>query len=342
MKQVFIKTVDAIEPANGTPGSARFSDLEAGKVGFWDVNAHTSGGNWFASALAATTVAEADTAGAVDGTSIATAIPLIKRFQVSQGYGSGNPIASPMITADKLVRVVHTAHETFSKHKWTFTPSTNVANGEEAELKFIIRSTPTHYGNYASPTNAIVDLSNEGKIFPLGGFNTTNHKAINISFVGGADATATCNALRTAIANSPILDALFVTSGTATCIIEARHAGVIFDVISYNLTDDAYINGATVLTSAWNPGCGNDYQVFDEEVQARAQAGNFNRMYFPQDFTTFSANGATYDRFEITYRIDGDRDVVKGSQFGTVVIYEVAGQDNVAAVLGVAGERLFA
>lgn len=341
MKQVFIKTVDAIEAA-AADGAARFSDLESGKIGFWDVNAHASGGNWFATSLAVVTVAEADTAGVVAGTAIATAIPRIKRFQVAQGYGSGNPIASPIVTADNLVRVVRTDYEAFTANVWTFTPGTDVVADEEAELKFIVRSTPTHYGNFASPSNAIVDLSGDGIVFPLGGFNTTNHKAINISFVGGATATLTCDALRTAMAASPILNALFKVSGSATAIITARHAGVIFEVISYNLTDDAYINGATLLTSGWNPGCGNDYQVFDEEVRARAQAGNFNRMYFPQDFTTFVANDATYDRYEITYTIDGDRDVVKGSKYGSIVIYELAGHDtDVAAVLGAVGERLF-
>jgi len=51
-------------------------------------------------------------------------------------------------------------------------------------------------------------------------------------------------------------------------------------------------------------------------------AGNFNRMYFPQTFTTFTSTSSTYDKVTIVYRIDGDRGVVKGSQFGELVIYD--------------------
>ena len=103
-------------------------------------------------------------------------------------------------------------------------------------------------------------------------------------------------------------------------------------MIADNLTSDTSLTVANG-TAKWAPGTGNDWQARADELQARSQAGNFNRMYFPQTFQDFAVNGGTYDRFEITYKIDGDRDVVKGSQYGTAIIYENTGTDEVANVL---------
>ena len=131
----------------------------------------------------------------------------------------------------------------------------------------------------------------------------------------------------------------------------ARHPGTIFEVIQHNASDDASAQTEVALQQAYDPGIGNAWQARADELKARAQAGNHNRMYFPQTFENYvTAATQDFDRFEITYKIDGDRDVVKGSQFGTAVIYEKDGTDanglrvalNLGAALTVAGtEYLF-
>jgi hypothetical protein len=50
MRQVFFKTVSALQAAAGTAGDARFNDLTSGELGFWTLDAAT-GGDWFAGNL---------------------------------------------------------------------------------------------------------------------------------------------------------------------------------------------------------------------------------------------------------------------------------------------------
>ena len=345
MKQVFFKTVNGLEQAASTAGDARFNDLEQGKLGFWCLDAVT-GGDWFDSKLfdnvvamsGATVDATASSATqAIDSKStISGGLMLKDRIQVVQGYGAANPIASPIIHTSDIVRITGAHFEASVGHTIRYTPdNTNENTGDELNLKFIIRMAPTGYLDYVNGEDTIADLSGGNFQFPLGQFNATNHKAINLTVTAGASASATGTAVAAAIAANDTLNKLFVcTDNSGTVDIKARHAHVIFEIVGYNNTEDQRITaGDFAIQQAWKPGTGNDWQARTDELKARAQFGNYNRMYFPDTVTDFAANGNQFDRYEIIYKINGDWGPVKGSLYGSAIIYETTGDDDVDKVL---------
>lgn len=335
MRQVFIKTVAALEAADGAAG-ARFGDLTSGKLGFWDCKANAAYGDWFTSALFQASIdtdAEADDS-ATALTTIANPLMLKQEIQIVQGFPSGNPLTTPIINTRDITRIHAAQHVGTTKHQQTVAFAAGDA-GDEIQLRFIIRAAHTGYLDYVNNETAFSDLTGEGYHFPLGVFNTTNHKIINFSFTatasGSDNGAAACV---TAIENNPTLNALFnvAVANTDDVTFDARHAGVIFEIIADNLTGNTSLTVST--TAKFDPGVGNAWQARTDELKSRAYAGNYNRMYFPMDYTDFVTSAtATYDRYEVTYRIDGDRAVVKGSQYGTAVIYEPTGVDAVDAVL---------
>jgi hypothetical protein len=322
MRQVFFKTVSALQAAAGTAGDARFNDLTSGELGFWTLDAAT-GGDWFAGNLFTATV---------DTAAVARAIPFYNSFQVVQGFPSNNPIASPIISNQKLVKVTADPYAVSVRHKVRISPQT-ADNLDQLNIKVIMRNTPTDYLSYVNNESTISDLSGGGYDFPLGNYNTTNHKAINLAVTGGADQAGTVDNIVTAITNNNTWNALFTTTDNGNTVdLEARHIGVVFDIIFENLSaTPTTTQGA--LQAAWSAGSGNDWQARADELKAREYAGNFNRMYFPQSYTDFVADASTWKRYEITYRTDGDRDVVKGSEFGSCIIYEANADDVVKEVL---------
>ena len=341
MRQVFFKTVTALQAAAGA-GADRFGDLSAGELGFWNLDAAT-GGAWATSALFATTI---------DTATVAQAIPLYRDFQVTQGFATNNPIATPIINANNLVKVTAAGYQASQRHTVRITPA-GTDTGDNLSLRVVVRNTPTDYISYVNNEVTIADLSGSGYQFPLGQFNTTNHKLMNLAVSPGATVAAICQNAETAILNNNTFNSMFTVTliggaGTETNVdIVARHAGVIFDVIVVNEEDETETSG--VVQAAWDPGVGNDWQARGDELKAREYAGNFNRMYFPQTYADFVTDNSTWKRYEIVYRIDGDRDVVKGSQFGSAIIYEANADDTVNAVLnagvtptaGVTTEHIF-
>lgn len=332
MKQVFISN-SALEAA-GTAGTDRFADLVSKKLGFWTLDAAT-GGAWFATGLFGTDLEDGTDATSGDVVTIANGYMLKNKIQIVQGYGSGNPIATPIINSSDIVRVTAAHYEASTRHEVKITPNAGDIGSDVLNLKIIVRKQPTGYLDYVHNEAVIADLSGASKQFPLHVFNTTNHKVINISVDAGAAVENTVDNIITAISGNATLDAMFTTNDDTTHVdIVARHAGVVFEAILENVTDDRFTS--SVVVAAFAPGTGNDWQARTDELQARAAShANYNRMYFPQTVTDFVADGNTFDRFEITYRIDGDRNVVKGSQFGTAVIYETTGTDSVKDVLNV-------
>lgn len=316
MRQVFFKTVSALQVAAGTAGDDRFNDLASGELGFWNIDAVT-GGAWLGTDLF--------TAGT------GTSTPLVQQFQVAQGFPSNNPIASPIITAQSMVKVTADPHDPTLAHKVRITPVT-ADNADPLNIKVVVRNTPTDYLSFVNNETTISDLGGNGYDFPLGQFNTTNHKVINLAVTGGADVEGTCDNVVAAIQGNNTWNALFaVTDNVSSFDLEARHAGFVFDIIFENLEGNTQQQG--VLQQGWYPGSGNDWQVRADELKAREYAGNFNRMYFPETFPDFVTNGSVWKRYEITYLTDGDRDVVKGSQYGSCIIYELDADDAVMEVL---------
>ena len=343
MRQVFFSN-SAVEAAGGDTAS-RFSDLSNNKLGLWDPYAQT-GGDWFANALFDNRFITADTDtddGDASDIAVTTAsitkrvLPLKQAIQVAQGFPSGNPLASPIISADKLVSVRTNAYKATVRHEQRITPVTG-DGGDEMMIKFVIKQHPTSYLGYVNGESSIFDLSGENRDFPLSGFHANNHKVINISFTASATVATSTARIKAAIEKHNVLDDIVDCDDQGTHIdILARHPGTVFDIIMHNESDDAAANSQVALQgTGYDPGIGNPWQARADELKARAQAGNHNRMYFPQTFEDYvKGTGANYqfDRFEIVYKIDGDRDVVKGSQFGTIVIYEKDGTDSLKDVL---------
>lgn len=322
MRQVFFKTVSALQAAAGTAGDARFNDLSSGELGFWTLDAAT-GGDWFATDLFTATV---------DTVAVAKAIPFYKNFQVVQGFPSNNPIASPIISNQNLVKVTADPYAASVRHEVNIAPAA-ADNGDDLNIKVVIRNTPTDYLSYVNNESIISDLSGGGYDFPLGVYNTTNHKVINLAVTGGANEAGTVDNIVEAITNNNTWNALFETTDNGNDVdLTARHIGVVFDVIFENLSATPSSTQGT-LVNAWSAGSGNDWQARADELKAREYAGNFNRMYFPQSYTDFVADASTWKRYEIMYRTDGDRDVVKGSEYGSCIIYEDNAQDVVKDVL---------
>lgn len=326
MRQVFFKTTAALQVA-GAAGADRFTDLGSGELGFWNIDAAT-GGAWFGSALFQSLVDD----GGGTGVAVAKALPLFRDFQVAQGFATNNPIATPIINANNLVKVTAAGYQASARHALTML-STADDDDNNLSIRFVIRTTPTDYISYVNNEVTIADLSGAGYQFPLGQFNTTNHKLFNLAVSPGASPTAVSANIATAIQNNNTANSLFtvVDNGAAGCVVTARHAGVVFEAILVNESDSTEAD--QTLTTAWDPGVGNDWQARGDELKAREYAGNFNRMYFPQTYADFVTDNSTWDRYEIVYRVDGDRDVVKGSQFASAIIYEVSSQQAVDAVL---------
>jgi len=332
MRQVFFKTVSALQAAAGTAGDARFNDLTSGELGFWTLDAAT-GGDWFASNLFTATV---------DTVAVAKAIPYFQNFQVVQGFSSNNPIASPIISNQNLVKVTADPYAASVQHEVNIAPA-GADNGDPLNIKVVIRNTPTDYLSYVNNESIISDLSGGGYDFPLGTYNTTNHKILNLAVTGGASQAGTVDNIVEAITNNNTWNALFETTDNGNDVdLTARHIGVVFDVIFENLSATPSSTQGT-LVAAWSAGSGNTWQARADELKAREYAGNFNRMYFPQSYQDFVTTAiAGWKRYEITYRTDGDRDVVKGSEYGSCIIYEDNTQDVVKSVLLESGASLTA
>lgn len=334
MRQVFFKNVAALQAA-GAAGADRFTDLGSGELGFWNIDAAT-GGAWFTSSLFKSTVEDGTAADNTDVVTLAKAMPLFRDFQIAQGFATNNPIATPIINAGNLVKVTAAGYQASALHTVRVTPTSADAS-DNISLRVVVRNTPTDYTSYVNNEVTIADLSGGGYQFPLGQFNTTNHKLMNLAVAKGATVAAICVNIQTAIQNNNTFNSMFTVatvggSGTETNVdITARHAGVIFEIITVNEEDEVETDGA--VTQAWDPGVGNDWQARGDELKAREYAGNFNRMYFPQTYADFVTDNSTWDRYEVVYRVDGDRDVVKGSQFASAIIYEVSTQQTVDAVL---------
>lgn len=335
MRQVFVKNgaSSVLEPVDTTSGrvAANFGDLGSGEVGCWNLDKYGYGG-WHTSALYQKTVEAGTTSDASDAVTLGQPLWLVNRLQFAQGYGSGNPIATPIIHTGNILRVNYEPYADTTQMKHVISGAATA--GDDITFRFVVRTAPTSYLDFSDPSNAINDLSGDGKIFPLGAFNTTNHKVIDIELTNASSTLGTMLAdLKSKVEAHGLLDNILnvSTSSTANDTLTVRHAGVIVELIMGESADISVQPGSlTVTTTQYDAGTGNDWQVLSDEKAARGLAGNFNRMYFPQSFTQFATSGATYDKVSITYKIDGDRDVVKGSQFGELVIYD----DNQSAGTG--------
>ena len=298
LSQVFVSNTDVLQTADTT-----FTTPTTATIGVWNLLGNSGAGAYIASKLYATTVAEADTAGAVAGTAVANPLWLFKRLQFVQGTG-GNPIATPIINTADIKRIKYDPYTAFVGTKAAIADATlnvsGAANNDEYNFKFIIRSTPTDYLNFYDQ-NAVNLFT---KQFPLGAFNTTNHKAINVTVkiadVADADNATNVTRIQDALAAHPLLGDMFTAADAGTTVdITARHPGVVFDLLISNVTKGK--DAVACAITGQILGVGNAWQVLGDEIKCRSRYGNFNRMYLPQNMPTYTNTTYKYDKITIEY-----------------------------------------
>ena len=148
----------------------------------------------------------------------------------------------------------------------------------------------------------------------MGVFNATNHKAVSVEVQKGdyTDGESFIDALETAIDTHGLLGKLIATTQNSTTHldVESKHVGLIFDVVvqdgdGNNLVVTSATNHKVEFDSGraanYNPGVGNPWQVLGEEIRCRSRQGNFNRMYLPQNQTTYTQGGFVYHKLTVSY-----------------------------------------
>lgn len=310
LSQVFIS--DSLEVLSGTTFNS--SGNAADDVGIWNLAGNSGAGAYYSTALYQATADLTDLDTGESLAAIANPLWFINNFQVVQRTTSGNWIASPMINVRNVRSIRYDDHVASTGHTLRFTPDATFTSGAvgSVTVKFVIRTTPVdQLSFYDANGTGMVDISNEGRVFPLGAFNTTNHKVISIEIHEDdyTDEASLIDAIVVQVEAHALLDNLInVTDGTTYIDFIGRFPGFIFDVLFNDSDGDSLIVAVTaanriVLTSTTGfvPGVGNDWQVLGEEIRCRSRYGNFNRMYFPQNFETYTRTGGAYDKITIQY-----------------------------------------
>jgi hypothetical protein len=288
LSQVFIAN-DISDPTNGTieTGSTFYTTAAAAAntlIGVWDMSANSFAGGYATTAINA----------------------LKGPIQIVQTPLAGkNTIASPLFEAKDIKYIKYTPYAVSVKHKVNVDVGTlSGTSGDDAIIfRFALRTAPTDYLSFSSPNDTSLDLSNGGYTFPLVGNFSAGRMIFNveISETDHANTEATLyTKVAAAIAANKTLNAIFsVTNNTTSIDFEARHVGVIFDV-TVQYSSGTALNETQVVTG-WDAGSGNYWQALGDEKKMRSKYGNFNRMYFPQDFTQYAVSGNTYDVVEVGY-----------------------------------------
>jgi hypothetical protein len=241
-----------------------------------------------------------------------------------------NTLASPLFEAKDIKYIKYTPYLASVKHKVALDVGTLTGTSADDAImvRLALRTAPTDYLSFSSPNDTALDLSSGGYVFPLVGNFAAGRMIFNVEIPEtGSDGHANTEAtfytkLAAAIAANKTLNAIFkCTDNTTTIDIEARHVGVIFDItVQYS---DGRALADTQSITGWEAGSGNYWQVLGDEKKQRAKYGNFNRMYFPQDFTQYAISGNTYDCVEVGY-LHGhpaDTGIARAGEMNVVKMY---------------------
>lgn len=238
-------------------------------------------------------------------------------FQIVQGTSKNLPIATPLISPKDVRRIRLSTGAATQRHQEAFTfaatiPAAVSTISGSVMVKADIRVAPTFYEMFANPANANLDLSGGGYTFPLlGNFSAGRTMIPIVELAPGTTAANCATAVGNAITGNSILNAIFaVTVAGAGVTIIARHPGVIFDIAifdtvakvsSANFTAAVGGGAFSITTTGFNAGVGNYWQAISDEKAQRARYGNFNRMYFPFEQTTYAQVGTQYSVIELSY-----------------------------------------
>ena len=301
-----------------------FSDMNAGasdfnslvgtpstvECGVFDVR-----GQAFIDAAWWTSTVDIDTSDAddttVDAITLSGALWKYSHLQLVQGISGGNSIATPIIPTSAIRSVAFQPCVPTTLSAVHFDGLSDANSAKDYAFRFVVRTSPIAYSNSANNVpSGIKDLSGGGFDFPLGAFNTTNHKVITITVEAAEHAAANIedvgDVLKTKIEAHGILHKLVTvtkasTGTTADFTMTARHPHVEIDLAIENTTDE--VKAACDATDAvgFDAGSGNDWQVLSDEMRCRGRYGNFNRMHFPQDQTQYTVENYKYDLITVSY-----------------------------------------
>lgn len=339
LNQVFILNTANLE-ANGNAYTAP----TAGDAGIWVLDSDTPA--FRVTALFDASIESGAAADNTDALALANPLWLVNQFQLVQGT-AGNPLASPIIQTRNIRSITFDPFEATEGHKSVLTPNSGTFTGAtigDVTIRVIVRTTPTdQLSFYDGDTTNYTLLNGSSAQFPLGAFNTTNHKAISVE-VKGADFTNAetfIDAAKIAIDGNGILNKLVtVTDGASTMTITSNHVGFTFDVVVTKTADNTDLiagsAAANLLTEAVTGqvlGAGNAWQVLGDEIRCRYRQGNFNRMYLPQNPATLTQN-YQYHKITIEYEHNwpNSTGIAPAGALNQAVLY--AGDSSVAMVAG--------
>lgn len=322
LSQVFVSTsATLLTGTTFNPASA------SGKVGVWNQGAATP---------TYTVAALFDTSNGAVSPSWTTS-----KLQLTQGT-AGNPIATPLIDTRNIKRFEFTPYLASAGHKQKITGTT--LDAKTYSVKFIFRNTPTDQLSFHDgASTGYNDLSGAGKVFPLGAFNATNHKVISVEVLTtAATITNLCGLVGPAVEAHALLNELLIVTDVTVAddTYTARHAGVVFDVVLWNETDNvAAVPVATATAGVI--GVGNPWQILGEEIRCRSRQGNFNRMYLPQNVPTYTSTtaGVKYHKITIEYAHNwpSATGIAPAGELNQVVLYV---SQNSATILDAADNEL--
>jgi hypothetical protein len=341
LSQVFISNTDVLESGTSFTGIASTPE-----IGIWNLAGNAGAGAYVNTALYQATADLTDLDTGETLVAIANPLWFYRNLQFVQGT-AGNPIATPMINTRNIRRIKYDPFVVSAGHQTVIDVGTAL-NSRNATFKFVLRTTPVdQLSFYDADGTGLPDLSGNEFQFPLGAFNTTNHKVINVESLFAArptnDEAGLYDHLVTLIAANPILNALFnVTDGATTCTIAARHPGVIFDLIINNDTDGTTLASSVQTVTGFVPGTGNAWQVLGEEIRCRSRYGNFNRMYLPQNMMTYTQTAYRYDKVTIEYEHNWPTStgIAPAGTLNQVVLY-FTDTDGTAPVIGDSGTATY-
>lgn len=294
LSQVFIANADLAGAATAV------TSLAVGNVGMYDVN---------------------------NGAFSVSSWSGLDRINFMQGIAGSNPIASPIIDKRNIRQINYDQHVPTVAHKVVLggTP----VSSQTLEIRIVVRAIPTDYVNFY-PDGFDYSLDGSGYQFPLASFNTTNHKVFPIEIETTSTTLATETAkIQAAIQANPVLNAMFNTAAANT--IEARHAGLIFDVV---IVDNAgAATGFTQTITSYVPGIGNAWQVIGDVKRTQFKQGSMNRMYFADNHPTNVNATWKYDKILIEYAHDwpSSTGIAPAGELNQLVIYLGSGATALAA-----------
>eukprot|EP00914_Ancora_sagittata_P021165 GHVO01041616.1.p1 GENE.GHVO01041616.1~~GHVO01041616.1.p1 ORF type:complete len:361 (+),score=-13.87 GHVO01041616.1:439-1521(+) len=346
LSQVFVINDPVLGPTSGSDFNSLAGTAGANEGGVWNFK----GSAYLTSRLYVSSVDldAQDSATNEAGNLVTVANPawLYTDLQFVQGT-AGNPIATPLINTREIRRIKFDPYTASAGQIHTLADNTIDAT-KDRTFKFVVRNEPTsHLNFYDADNTGYIDLSGAGKKFPLGAFNTTNHKVINVEVVA-ADYTNfnTCmDKLADAVQAHGILNDLLVVSGTNEEIYTVRHAGVIVELIISDSSDGTVLTDITDTVTAGVIGVGNDWQVLGEEIRCRSRYGNFNRMYLPQNVPTYTQANRAYHKItvEYTHNWPSSTGIAPAGELNQVVLYvgggtdaDTAGETNIETIFGIA------